>query len=526
MPSSHVKHVVLDQLPQPDKDKFYDFLLYGNAHFGFDKSTGLYRADITIVDSISNQNTHAASCSSFRPPNIQVGSVRDDSSVVARRTKVSEQESSNGDGIEKLHKKVLGRWSRAARMGENRDRHQFVMKKAAMGSRSSTPLRPKVPATWISECDLSSYERLLSQLSVRNFAQPKIRPVGQLIQWYDEIFDIRYRRDSEMIKLEEEHGEEVAEHRHRKLKRFPDFLYECFCKKYGLRCIVDQSLWDLVYSTQVCRDQYPQCDMFAKFLEESYDTNDLLFFLYVRSLSEIEYQRRQMKQYGGSRLSYRNIQVILRQVYVAGTDSPQSGQECIQQVSEILEPLMGVNQEKPSEMPSIDTQEFFKQIVWHYHSNRADFLEAQFLEQGGNAEQSQQPQAHQYPKDSTDKRYTKATPSLSSASQDVDDYEISRTHTAAGQQFSSVSEEMGNKMTKIRSAARELERAVGADTAAHGELTDQIYECGKLAGDGTRDEEKSFSEAKIIAEETADAVHGSTKASTSNEDGHQDTTNR
>ena len=47
---------------------------------------------------------------------------------------------------------------------------------------------------------------------------------------------------------------------------------------------MDQHAWDLLYNVHALRATHLEVELFARFLEEYYDPDDLLFFLYVRSV--------------------------------------------------------------------------------------------------------------------------------------------------------------------------------------------------------------------------------------------------
>jgi hypothetical protein len=71
-------------------------------------------------------------------------------------------------------------------------------------------------------------------------------------------------------------------------------VVEFFTKRYGLRSLIDQSCWDLLYNIHRFRKENIEVEVFARFLEEMYDPDDLLFFLYVRSVvaKELNYNFR------------------------------------------------------------------------------------------------------------------------------------------------------------------------------------------------------------------------------------------
>eukprot|EP00658_Telonema_sp_P-2_P020156 TRINITY_DN17951_c0_g1_i3.p1 TRINITY_DN17951_c0_g1~~TRINITY_DN17951_c0_g1_i3.p1 ORF type:complete len:519 (+),score=43.63 TRINITY_DN17951_c0_g1_i3:335-1891(+) len=77
---------------------------------------------------------------------------------------------------------------------------------------------------------------------------------------------------------------------------FPVFVNELFCKKYGLKSLVEQICWDLVCNLQEYRKSYQEVEIFGCWLDEHYDPEDLLFFLYVRNVIQ-EHHTKLAKHY-------------------------------------------------------------------------------------------------------------------------------------------------------------------------------------------------------------------------------------
>lgn len=94
---------------------------------------------------------------------------------------------------------------------------------------------------------------------------PKRRPVAWLMRLMEEIYDHRYARDAAELREEEEVGEKSDVEKQNSL--FPVFVIEFFSKRYGLRQLVDQTCWDLLYNVHLLRDEFPEIEVFAKFLE-------------------------------------------------------------------------------------------------------------------------------------------------------------------------------------------------------------------------------------------------------------------
>jgi hypothetical protein len=95
----------------------------------------------------------------------------------------------------------------------------------------------------------------------------------------EEIYDERYTHDT--VDLRNEGAEEPSE---RLSNIFPVFVVDAFSKRFGLRSLVDQNCWDMLFNVHALRKQHLEVEVFARFLEEFYDPDDLLFFLYVRSV--------------------------------------------------------------------------------------------------------------------------------------------------------------------------------------------------------------------------------------------------
>ena len=67
---------------------------------------------------------------------------------------------------------------------------------------------------------------------------------------------------------------------------FPIFVVDLFSKKYGLKSLVESTTWDLLYSCDCLRGMYADVEVFCRFLEMSYDADELLYYCYVRSLTQ------------------------------------------------------------------------------------------------------------------------------------------------------------------------------------------------------------------------------------------------
>ena len=128
----------------------------------------------------------------------------------------------------------------------------------------------------------------------------------------EEIYDQRHAM--EISDLEKEISTGQISRRDNK-KSMPLFLYEYFMKKTNRREESDQSAWDFVFNIETMQtsQQSPEykkdqksVEVFAKFLDESFDTEDLLFFLNARFVVYNELEKRPVPV-PDQRLSQRSI---------------------------------------------------------------------------------------------------------------------------------------------------------------------------------------------------------------------------
>lgn len=57
------------------------------------------------------------------------------------------------------------------------------------------------------------------------------------------------------------------------------FVYRFLANRLGLKALVDQTCWDMLGTIAQLRSQHLEVEIFARFLQELYDHDDLLFFL-------------------------------------------------------------------------------------------------------------------------------------------------------------------------------------------------------------------------------------------------------
>ena len=114
------------------------------------------------------------------------------------------------------------------------------------------------------------------------------------------------------------------------LASFPVFVVRQLSTLVGLKNLVEQTCWDLLYNADSYRKDYLEVEIFMRFLQEFYDQDDLLFFLYVRAVVaktvHISFKRRWAKSESSGQpktlwMSFREIILVSKTVFSATNES-------------------------------------------------------------------------------------------------------------------------------------------------------------------------------------------------------------
>ena len=99
----------------------------------------------------------------------------------------------------------------------------------------------------------------------------------------EEIYSIRFIKDTSSLKNQLNKKSEIEGS-----EPFPVFVVDFFINKFVKKPIVDQHALDLLMSIDYHKEINREVAIFTKFLTQEYDTDDLIFFLFVRSCIEKE----------------------------------------------------------------------------------------------------------------------------------------------------------------------------------------------------------------------------------------------
>jgi len=103
----------------------------------------------------------------------------------------------------------------------------------------------------------------------------------------EEIYSIRFIKDTSTLRNQLLKNNKMNSDIEMK-DPFPSFVVEFLANKYVKKPMIDQHALDILISTDYFKTNSKEIKIFSKFLNEEYDTDDLIFFLFVRSCIEKE----------------------------------------------------------------------------------------------------------------------------------------------------------------------------------------------------------------------------------------------
>ncbi len=309
IPSFHSDHlIVLADLPIKEKEKYYNFLLNNNVRFVRDESG----AETKYVGNVR-----------LLAPGIKKGEYL----LKSRETDASVATASNIAMEEKLSKI-----------------HDINVK-----------------IVGVDQFEYKSYSRLTNLIAVDgDTIKPRQRILSWLMKTIEELYDSRYSYE----KYDEERGPNIPEDKLAQI--FPCFVVKRIGLIQGLKHICYQTCWDILYNAQFYRKQYLEIETFAKFLDESYGNDDLLFFLYVRSIVMKCFAKWNK---GNDAAKSKNMWISYKEcVHIAKLVFGEENEQAIKDFMALLSSRMAGQKKDNSDTRRVDVTQFLFTAVDGYHN--------------------------------------------------------------------------------------------------------------------------------------------------------------
>eukprot|EP01040_Poterioochromonas_malhamensis_P007297 gene7297-7873_t len=217
----------------------------------------------------------------------------------------------------------------------------------------------------------NNYPRFVSLIAFQNeTVRPKLRPLNWVMKHIEDIYDHRFAHEKHDVEREEDMSSFDLI-----LLIFPIFVCRRLGTNVGLKSLVDQTCWDLLFSADYYRNDYLECELFARFLQEFYDHNDLLFYLYVRSVIakslHVNFKNRWTMNSGVGRqpqslwMSYREA------LHITGIVFGKDNREMIRDFMYMITPQMVGNVTDTTDSRRIDITEYLHLSVVGYHQSQS-----------------------------------------------------------------------------------------------------------------------------------------------------------
>lgn len=173
--------------------------------------------------------------------------------------------------------------------------------------------------------DYSAFARFSVLIAVNgDVVRPRLRALSWIMRLIEDAYDARFVHEKMDVERDNDPATEEYE-LDQHLSSFPVFLVRQLSNMVGLKNLVDQTCWDFLYNAERYRSDYLEIEIFLRFLQEFYDQDDLLFFLYVRAVVartlHISFKRRWAKGESAGRphktlwMSFREASLVSKAVF-------------------------------------------------------------------------------------------------------------------------------------------------------------------------------------------------------------------
>ena len=107
--------------------------------------------------------------------------------------------------------------------------------------------------------------------------RPKKITLYDLRYYIEEIYSVAFLKYTQILKMKSNDNNEII------FPSFPSFIFEFIVNKYAKKQLIDQTCMNILLSLEYFKINYEDIRLFSDFLNENYNNEDLLFFLFLRS---------------------------------------------------------------------------------------------------------------------------------------------------------------------------------------------------------------------------------------------------
>ena len=269
-----VKTIIFSELPKNEKLKYFQFLIENDINFSKDEE-GNYIALIKVLN-----------------PQFY----NDD--VLAQKDKIINQRENNNQN--KPHNAVKKNYSSSmTKINENvKHQEEITLNKQVTSevkiqpvNKSSSVTKQGKPTRVSSSISnnpntiqylKTKFNQFISLLNPIIGVRPRKMNIYQLRYNMEEMYSIKFMMDTVNIKNKLNSDEEKM------TQPFSNFIIDYKTEKHIKKPLIDQNILDILVSVDYYSDKNKEVQNFLKFLTGEYDSDDLIFFLFVRTCIEKE----------------------------------------------------------------------------------------------------------------------------------------------------------------------------------------------------------------------------------------------
>ena len=212
----------------------------------------------------------------------------------------------------------------------------------------------------------------------------KKKTIYDLRFYIEEIYTIAFLKYTYFLRTIIK-GNNLSQENEKNWPKFSKFTYDFIFNKYKKKQFVDQNCMNIMITVDFFQGQYEDIRIFSNFLSGKYNTEDLLFYLFLRNNIEKEFgisflekakdetniQHKENKEYIfiDFYLNFQQCSKIICQIFNVEDEI------IINQVIKKIEPYI-IKDPKSSNFNCISTTNFLVYLMDDFHNSRANFNES------------------------------------------------------------------------------------------------------------------------------------------------------
>jgi hypothetical protein len=246
--------------------------------------------------------------------------------------------------------------------------------------------------------DYSPYPRFVSLIADNDdIVKPKTRVLSWVMKIIEDAYDARWTQEkgeggggASSASGDDTMAHDATEEGNAHVKMFPVFVVRRLSLTMGLKKVVDQTCWDLLLNIDKYRQDHLEVEVFARFVQEFYGQDELVFFLYARSCLanalHVNFKTRWTRPDQANPKNTQNLWISHREcLAVSRIIFGKEKEELTKDFMALLLPHMVGQRSETADSRRIDVTQFLHLAVVGYHQTRPNAAAAAAAAAAGGA---------------------------------------------------------------------------------------------------------------------------------------------